>query len=32
MEPHRLAQVSRKDDICRRGGRKKLHNFIVLTS
>jgi hypothetical protein len=32
MELHRLAQASGKDDICRRGSRKKVHNFIVLTS
>jgi hypothetical protein len=32
MEPHRLAQASGKDDICSCGSRKKVHNFIVLTS
>jgi hypothetical protein len=32
MEPHRLARQSGKDDICGSGRRKKVHNFIVLTS
>jgi len=32
MEPRQLAQASGKDDICRCGSRKKVHNLIVLIS